>query len=309
MAFEKKIFLKSSISWEHHRHGWKETIDCIKTNFECSNGIWFYSHIETEIISKIVIKKPWIAFMHNTPQHPPHLNKLYGETICIDNFINSKTWIDSSKYCQGLFVLSEYCKKYFEDKVKVPVNSLYHPTTTPDLKFDLLKFGSNKSKKIILIGHWLRNFESFDQLKSPIYPKFWLECGDFDHDKIDFNSVKKLKRIDNCEYDKLLSENLVFLDFYDTSANNALLECISRNTPVLVRKLPAVVEYLGEEYPFYFENLSEAENKLKNIENIIKTHLYLTNMNKIKFTYEYFVNSFGNSDIYKNLKKYINILL
>ena len=71
---------------------------------------------------------------------------------------------------------------------------------------------------------------------------------------------------------------------------------------MLVRKLPAVVEYLGEKYPLYFESLSEAENKLKNIENIIKTYLYLTNMNKTKFTYEYFVNSFGNSNIYKNLK-------
>jgi hypothetical protein len=302
MAFEKKIFLKSPISWEHHRHGWKETIDCIKTNFECSNGVWFYSHIETETLSKIVIKKPWIAFMHNTPQHPPHLHKLYGETIYIDNFLTSKTWIDSSKYCQGIFVLSEYCRKYFEDKVKVPVNSLYHPTTTPDLKFDLLKFSSNKNKKIILIGHWLRNFESFDYLNSTIYPKFWLKCGPFPHEYTNNDTVKKLERVNNQEYDMLLSENLVFLDFYDTSANNALLECISRNTPVLIRKLSAVVEYLGEEYPFYFENLSEAEHKLKNIENIIKTHLYLKNVDKTKFTYEYFLNSFGNSNIYKNLR-------
>jgi len=302
MAFEKKIFLKSPISWEQHRHGWKEVIDCIKTNFECSDGIWFYSHIETETLSKIVIKKPWIAFMHNTPQHPPHLHKLYGETIYIDNFLTSKTWIDSSKYCQGIFVLSEYCRKYFEDKVKVPVNSLYHPTTTPDLKFDLLKFSSNKNKKIILIGHWLRNFESFDYLNSTIYPKFWLKCGPFPHEYTNNDTVTKLERVNNQEYDMLLSENLVFLDFYDTSANNALLECISRNTPVLIRKLSAVVEYLGEEYPFYFENLSEAEHKLKNIENIIKTHLYLKNMDKTKFTYEYFLNSFGNSNIYKNLK-------
>ena len=302
MAFEKKIFLKSPIYWEHHRHGWKETIDCIKENFECSDGVWFYSHIETEVKEKVTITKPWIAFMHNTPQHPPHLNKLYGGTICIDSFLTSKTWIDSSKYCQGIFVLSEYCKKYFEDKVKIPVNSLFYPTTNNDLKFDLSKFSSNKNKKIILIGHWLRNFESFDQLNSPIYPKFWLKSGPCQDKHTNNKTVTKLNRVNNQEYDIFLSENLVFLDFYDTSANTAIIECIIRKTPILVRKLPAVVEYLGEEYPFYFENLSEAADKLKNIENIIKTYLYLTNMDKTKFTHKYFVNSFGNSNIYKNLK-------
>ena len=302
MAFEKKIFLKSPIYWEHHRHGWKETIDCIKENFECSDGVWFYSHIETEVKEEVTITKPWIAFMHNTPQHPPHLNKLYGGTICIDSFLTSKTWIDSSKYCQGIFVLSEYCKKYFEDKVKIPVNSLFYATTNNDLKFDLSKFSSNKNKKIILIGHWLRNFESFDQLNSPIYPKFWLKSGPCPDKHTNNKTVTKLNRVNNQEYDIFLSENLVFLDFYDTSANTAIIECIIRNTPILVRKLPAVVEYLGEEYPFYFENLSEAADKLKNIENIIKTYLYLTNMDKTKFTHKYFVNSFGNSNIYKNLK-------
>jgi hypothetical protein len=302
MAFEKKIFLKNPIFWDHHRHGWKEVIDCIKTNFECSDGVWFYSNIETEVIEDITITKPWIAFMHNTPQHPPHLHKLYGKTICIDNFLTSKTWIDSSKYCQGIFVLSEYCKKYFEDKVKVPVNSLFYPTTNSDLKFDLSKFSSNKNKKIILIGHWLRNFESFDQLNSPIYPKFWLKSGPCSDKHTNNKTVTKLNRVNNQEYDIFLSENLVFLDFYDTSANTAIIECIIRNTPILVRKLPAVIEYLGEEYPFYFENLSEAADKLKNIENIIKTYLYLTNMDKTKFTHKYFVNSFGNSNIYKNLK-------
>jgi hypothetical protein len=179
---------------------------------------------------------------------------------------------------------------------------LVHPTSTPDVKFKLQKFANNRNKKLLMTGHWLRDFESFDQLKSPLYPKFWLECGDFDHNNLTFNSVTKLKRVNNNEYDNILSENIIFLDFYDTSANNALLECICRNTPVLIRKLPAVQEYLGENYPLYFENLIEAEQKLLNIQNIINAYNYLVKMDKTKFSYNYFVDEFANSQIYQNLK-------
>jgi hypothetical protein len=34
-------------------------------------------------------------------------------------------------------------------------------------------------------------------------------------------------------YDLIFRNNIVFLDFYSTSANNALLECIYNNTPVI----------------------------------------------------------------------------
>jgi hypothetical protein len=301
MYFEKKLLIKNPISWDHHRHGWKEVIDCIKTNFECINGVWFYSHIETEVKEEITIEKPWVGFMHNTPQHPIHIKNYYGDTVYIDNFLKSKLWIDSSNKCQGIFVLSNYCKKYFLEKTSVPINNLIHPTSIPDIKFDLQKFALNKYKKLIMTGHWLRNFQSFDNLKS-IYPKFWLECGDFNYANLSFNSVTKLKRVSNEEYDKILSENLIFLDFYDTSANNALLECISRNTPVCVRKLPAVEEYLGNDYPLYFETLSEAEQKLCNIQIIIKSYEYLKNINKTKFSYDYFAKEFAKSQIYQSLK-------
>ena len=46
--------------------------------------------------------------------------------------------------------------------------------------------------------------------------------------------------VDNQRYDKLLSRNLVFLDLYAASASNVVIECMRRNTPLLVNPLPAV---------------------------------------------------------------------
>ena len=57
------------------------------------------------------------------------------------------------------------------------------------------------------------------------------------------------------EYDDLLSKNIIFIDLYDASANTVVVECIARKTPLLVTRLDAVIEYLGKDYPLYFDNL------------------------------------------------------
>ena len=90
------------------------------------------------------------------------------------------------------------------------------------------------------------------------------------------------------EYDNLLSNNIVFVDLFDASANNAVLECIIRNTPILINKLPAIVEYLGENYPLYFNNLDEVSKILENNDLILQAHEYLKSMNKSDLSIDYF---------------------
>ena len=94
------------------------------------------------------------------------------------------------------------------------------------------------------------------------------------------NSVHIYDTISNAEYDDLMSSSFIFLDLYDSSANNAVIECIARNTPILINKIDAVVEYLGEDYPLYFNNLNHAAQLLSNTNNIIKAHTYLKQMDK-----------------------------
>jgi hypothetical protein len=73
-------------------------------------------------------------------------------------------------------------------------------------------------------------------------------------------------------YDELLAENVVFLDLYDSSANCAIVECLARATPVVVNRLEAVVEYLGEDYPLYFDTLEEAAAKAEDDELVLDAH-------------------------------------
>ena len=76
------------------------------------------------------------------------------------------------------------------------------------------------------------------------------------------------------EYDNLLVKNIVFIDLFDAAANNTILECILRRTPIIINKLPATIYYLGEDYPLFFNNINEVPNLLTK-EKIANAHEYL----------------------------------
>ena len=81
-----------------------------------------------------------------------------------------------------------------------------------------------------------------------------LEKEEFNKSHLDKNVAIKYTNTFK-EYDQLLEKNIVFIELIDASANNTILECIVRNTPIIVNKIEPVVEYLGDDYPLYFENL------------------------------------------------------
>ncbi len=103
------------------------------------------------------------------------------------------------------------------------------------------------------------------------------------------NSVTILERLDNDEYDRLLSENIVFLNLVDCSAVNTVIECIVRNTIVVVNRLPALVEMLGEHYPGFYNTLSEAAQICQDIRVLIKIYNYILLLDKTRYKLEFFI--------------------
>jgi hypothetical protein len=188
--------------------------------------------------------------------------------------------------------------------------------------FDFNRYNANQTKKVINIGYWLRKMNSIYML--PVdrrFEKWRLMPYTTDRPKnaIDalllkerevyniipdehFANTKTIDRLSNDEYDISLSENIVFLDLYESSANNAIIECIARTTPVVASPIPAVVEYLGEDYPLYFNTLDEAAEKINDDQLILDTHNYLKQWHvRDKLTGEYFRQSLQESEIYKSL--------
>ena len=111
-------------------------------------------------------------------------------------------------------------------------------------------------------------------------------------------SVKVIERLDNDKYDEILSENVVFLQLVDASAVNTVIECIVRNTPIIINRLPALEEYLGKAYPLFYDTIEEAECMLNDIEQINCGYLYLFYQNKTKFTIDNCVRDFISGNIF-----------
>jgi len=117
------------------------------------------------------------------------------------------------------------------------------------------------------------------------------------------NSVKTISYLDDVDYDTLLSKNIVFLNLVDASAVNTLIECIMRCTPIIVNKIPAVMELLGSNYPLYYKSYYEVSQILDDTERIRQGYLYIVGLDKSKFDINTFTTHLMNiiTDIDKGI--------
>ena len=340
MNYPKKINLKKNLGQTYgmHRSGWNYAMGSL-VELHNDEGTLLESFIEKKFVwgqepgerqnKPKPIEKPWVGFVHCPPNIP---NWFTNRESAPQHIFNTELWKKSFPYCKGLFCLSNYLKEYLQKKLDVPIVSLLHPTEDPKIKFTMENFLCNKDRGIVRVGWWLRKLNSIYLLKLKNLEKYVLNpCkGTYDLErkeramlnleideiyyrlvrllpnrvnlKIGKYKTRKIDFLSNKYYDFFLSKNIVLMDLWDSSANNTIIECITRNTPVLTCHLPAVEEYLGKDYPFYFNSLQEASRKSEDIGLIEETHIYLkSHPIKKKLTSEYFSKSFAESEIYENL--------
>ena len=124
---------------------------------------------------------------------------------------------------------------------------------------------------------------------------------EFNYLKINKDNINKVDILftkTNDEYDNLLINNIIIIPLWNASANNSVLECIEMNIPAFITRLPSTEEYLGKDYPMFYENIKDVEFIINN-NNLLfllyeKTYFYLKNINKKELDYNYF-----NSELLK----------
>lgn len=303
----------------HHRSGWNFCISQLKS-LHSKSGILVDDFIERSFSwqadsyyggnnkHNLPYQKEWIGFMHNPPNTPPWFD-VYNSPEAI---LNREIFQKSLKNCKCLITLSEYLQNWLQPRVDIPVISVKHPTEIPEKKWSPEKFLSQKQIPIIQLGYWLRKMDTIIKLKcTPRYHKIWLPSNydyafnmldvyqksqlSFYENKFQWAGVETCKFIPHEEFDNLVCRGIVLLDLYDSSANNAIIESIARNTPILVNKIPPVVEYLGEDYPLYFENIEEAAILLNNTDKIFEAFNYLKLMQKNYISGKRFAHSLCGS--------------
>jgi hypothetical protein len=293
-----------------HRGGWKSILKTLQTNnFYNNNSEYeFFDMIELKFMwnddKNFICKNKWAGIIHCTPETPDFLN-----SSNINNLFYNKCFIESLNNCKFIITFNNYITNFLKDKfvelnTNVAVYTLKHPVDTENIiLFDYNNFIANNNKKLLQIGQQLRKMSSIYLLDSNNFEKIWLtgtknfnKCEELLNKEIEFLNIDKKKLKSSVlmhytntfqEYDELLSKNIVFIDLFDAAANNTILECIIRNTPIIVNKLSPIIDYLGEDYPLYFNELNEVPDLLIN-EKILDAHNYLTKINKDELSIDLF---------------------
>lgn len=228
--------------------------------------------------------KPTLYFnVYHYKNNLVHIGSWYRKSFSIYklNVTNFNKFILEGKDMKNIIIPQEMSiKVYTEDDSNISVNDVGDLTLTPcrDLQThiinDILKW--LKGNYVNIIGYD-NGVIYIDYDKNNVIEKF-------NHMK---NSVVVLDKLSNEHYDKLLSESVVFLDLVDSAAVNTVIECIVRNTPIVINKTPGVLDMLGHNYPLYYDNLDEVPGLL-NKTTIKKAHLYLRKIDKSKYDIDYF---------------------
>lgn len=298
-----KIIKKINLIKDQHlldgNNGWSSISKELDV-FHNKKGINCYEWLDKALKEKQIEGK-WIGFLHNTITYPEQYpNKYSNKIMCLSEIIKNDYFLNKLKDCLGIFVFTKQIKDYLISKIKFTnIESLIHPGNDYGTTWNSFDF-------LLHAGQQLRKYHSFFDLKT-VKKKYLIIPKNCEKDLIEAEKYSKNKDVlfinQLClsEYLDKLCNSVVFLDLYDVAACNTIIECIFTNTPILVKKLEGCVEYLGEDYPFYFDELQEAEYKLKNKELIYKTNEYLKNIDKSVLCKNNFKFNFYKSKIFTNL--------
>jgi len=312
-----------------HYCGWKYVINQFLQNYSETPNNYTSKFFFDEWIEKLLIwgdKKEnnmlvhkiqkenhkIITFLHNPPftkwYNPAYALNIHESIIYNDEHTNTNLFkkLEQSKLTENiqyLYTLTCNHKEYLYNmypNMRTKLVSISHPIemTGEEKTFDFTLF--SQTKQIYHIGWWLRNFKSFIKCKLPNeFKKTILIKKGFEEEwntlskRFDTSDITIIKELSNRDYETIFVNSCMYLDLEDTTANNVILECIKFNTPIIVRKMPALIEYLGINYPLYFENekdLNMLESNDYLCSRIKETTLYLQNMDKSHILCETFNN-------------------
>jgi hypothetical protein len=319
---QPKLSLARHLVFPHHRSGWAYVLDALKPLLK-PGGVVLDPFIEAtfcwdleknEQSGELPYRSDWIAVVHN----PPRIPEWHEFESAPQSIFNLPAWRKSMPWCRGIYVFSETMSSWVKQRLNVPVQAVIHPTEPATQVFTMENYLANPERRIVQIGAWLRRLHSISQLNVTTLRKTLLSprpapdphlesllrreaANDPSARNADWSSVEFLAYQSPGDYDSLLSNNLVFLDLYDTVVNNTIIECIVRRTPVICNRLPSLEELLGPDYPLFFSDLEEAAVKAEDLSLIEKAHQHLLAIPAHIFSQSSFRDSVAQGEIYRSL--------
>ena len=287
-----------------HFNGWVYIIEYLSKNFSRKDFL-LHPFLDRDVLffrDKLSQLKnvPWVGIVHFPTDGAPliHPNINSKEVI---KYINSS---DIKDKCSGLITLTSKAQKVLSKLTDIPIYRAWHPKCVDGYKFNFNKYF--KQPSLQHPGKAYRNFYPFFNLDTDL-PKsiniepenLWLIDSTLElHGKkrSDYKVKISTKFHNNKKYIKQLSQSIGFGYYYDCEASNSILEHLMTNTPIVVNRLPSIEEYLGKDYPMYYENIShDPDTFLYNKKFIKEVESYLFSRSQMKeFSLDFFCKTINN---------------
>lgn len=283
----------------YHRWGWYNTLKHLSV-LHTETGILFDDFVEQNFCynsNPEVYNEPWVGIFHH-PVNPPYFSNPREN---LDTMLDSSAFKKSSKHLKLAIAMSNELANYLRKRLKCKVIMIHHPIGGNPPKFSFYNFIKNKDKSIIQVGNYLRNTSIIHQIDTNfskvkiVSGLEWLKNYSIrvnmywrNSNRKYFNDVKELNFQTPSQFDKLLSENIIISEYFALSASNTILDCIIRNTPIIINRTSAAEDYLGKNYPLFFENIDEI--KYFNSKSFLNAYNYLIELDKRRFSINYFIN-------------------
>lgn len=276
--------------YPHHRYGWRKAIEEVSKLTNNNAKVYLEPFLERvfgykrEDIHRVEIykKNPWVAFVHEP-----------ASTGIVNSSLAALLLTEDLKEClpnlKGIFCLTQNQKEKFDTYPAlrgIPISVVQYPTCyeVPQwdinkLNYDVYEIGSHY-RMPVLINVRLRQARDIIILK------------------------QKEKKITDKEYDIALSSSIIVQKYYYlTAASTTIVECMAACNPLFVNKAKSIVEYLGEDYPNYYNTTIELYNIFKNKdklnERLISANEYLKK--KRPLNYKNFIKQIIESEVYNTL--------
>jgi hypothetical protein len=281
------------VGQDGHRSGWPYALGALKP-LRSTFGLLFDDFVEQTFLYGftpwLAHRSSWIGVFH----HPPNIPEWYPINHQHWKLGEMPVWRRSQGQLRLAITLGPNLAEYLEREFGVPTVVIRHPSETPQIKWHPDRWLASQEKCIVQIGWYMRNTHAIYQLRVPdsfrrrcLEPqqKWFRSCHQavarhWHPDRPRYPGVDVVRSfLDDRDYDFLLSRSIVFLELIDSVANNTVLECIARHTPLLVNRTAGTVFYLGAEYPLFYDDIDTAAELLTD-DRILAAHRYLREMPK-----------------------------
>jgi len=270
----------------YHRSGWPDAMAAI-ARYQDPDGILLDDFVEQRFTGEAepqAYREPWVGVFHYPPD-PPEFMPDNQRPV---HLLRHPAMRDSLPHLRLAIALSDHLAAWLRPRVPCPVVVIHHPCASPPVYWSPDAWEHARPRRLLMIGTFCRNTRILHQVpqihgvekvriirRRPRVQQWDREVQRHwaaRNGRATYTDVEDRDYVDPQTYDRWLAESVVITELMDASANNGVLDAITRAAPLLVNRHPAAVEYLGPDYPLYYDTPDQVPQLL---ERAVEAHRYL----------------------------------